>query len=432
MSQTRTLVLFAGTALSLGGFNAALAQSSLDQSRAYQAELMADAQGRTSLLNAAQQSGHDGKGFVLSDATGNYRLKIGGQVQFRYMINVRNEEEGEGADTEDEDFTSGFQTRRTRLEFGGNIINPDFTFYVQSEFNRDGGGAGLLDAWGKYKFENGWALRWGQFKLPLLREELVSSKRQLAADRSVVNFLFTQSRSQGIEASWEGDAFRFFGAFSDGLATLNTDFDSSAEADYALTGRVEWKWAGDWADFDDFTSWQNGDNAGMVGGAVHYQGGGDTGGTSDVDILRYTADVSFEGNGWNAFAAFIGSNSEAGGDDEGADTEDTDDFGFLIQGGIFVTSQAELFARYDIAIPDDVDSEDFGGDEDEDDNFSTITVGTNYYFSENSHAAKLTADLQWFLDEANANSIGRQTAVGVLPSDEDSQFAIRLQFQLLF
>lgn len=417
MSRTMTIAMMAGVALGMGNA-AALAQSAnLDESRAYQAELLADAQGRTSLLQAGT-SGYDGK-FFLASADGNYRLNVGGQVQFRYTI--ANAEEDDNGD-DDEDTAIGFSLPRTRLNFSGNLFNPNFTYYIQGDFDRDGGEFGLLDAFGKYQFQNNWSVRFGQFKLPLLREELVSSKYQLAVDRSVVNSIFGQGRSQGIEFGFQQENFRGAFAFSDGVGTANTDYVSGVEADYALTGRVEFKWAGAWSQFEDFTSWTNSDFAGMVGGAIHWQDGGETIGTSDTELLQYTIDASIEGNGWNVFGAFIGAHGE---NDE--TDSDFDTFGVVVQGGIFVQEQTELFARYDVVIPDDDD--DNGGD---DDPFNTLTAGVNYYFIPRSHAAKFTADFAYFFDEMADSGVSPNSNVGLLPSDDDGNWALRLQMQILF
>jgi hypothetical protein len=317
----------------------------------------------------------------------------------------------------DEDTTTGFQARRTKIWAKGNVAE-NWGFKVQGNFNRDGGDFELEDAYITNDINDSWSWQFGQFRLPLLREDSVSSANQLAVERSLTNEVFRQNRSQGVQFNYTGDAFRFMGAFSDGLRTQNTDFNSMAEADYALTGRFEWKWAGDWAQFEDFTSWQGDDNAGMLGAAIHYQGGGETGGpTADIDVLRATADISFEGNGWNAFGAFIYDDTEPDGFDS------TTNYGWLVQGGVFLNEQWELFGRYDMTMPDD--------DLDLDD-FSTITAGVNYYITPQSHAVKFTGDVQYFLDEVDGGLTVITTGAGNLPDDSDGQFVIRLQFQLVF
>lgn len=403
-------VLWAASLVALAGLGAHAGQNdAADQGAARLAELRAAA-------SSAPASGHDGTAFFLGSDDGAFKLKVGGQIQFRYMINSR-DEPTDG----NEDLTTGFQTQKTRLEFSGNVINKETTFYVQTEFSRSNGNAGLLDAWVRHAFNENWGLKFGQFKVPLLREESLSDKRQLAADRSVVNTVFTQARSQGVQLEYEGEKFRAAGAFTDGLNTLNTDFDSTSEADYALTARAEVKFAGDWKQFNDFTSWRESKLGVMLGGALHWQDGGETGGTVDTEVFEYTADLSVTGSGWNAYAAFVGRSTDPAGG------QDADDYGFLVQGGVFVTDKTELFARYDVVIPDD----DRSGGSDE---FNTITAGVNHYFVPKSHAAKLTVDVSYFLDaqSESASLVSRSTATGVLPDAADGQIAARVQFQLLF
>ena len=160
----------------------------------------------------------------------------------------------------------------------------------------------------------------------------------------------------------------------------------------------------------------------MAGAAIHYQTGGSTfasgtGATPDVDILGLTADFTAEGNGWNAFAAFVTINTDRAG---GADT---DDFGVVVQGGWFADDAWELFGRYAWTSPDD----DTGLDD-----FSALTVGVNHYFVPESHAAVFTADLVFFLDEESLGMVPANTENALLASGEDSQFALRAQIQLVF
>jgi hypothetical protein len=399
MSLTKRLCLFAGAALSLS--TAALAQSTSDMSLANDRELLSDAAHRTNSLAAAPTD---------------FSVNVHGYTQLRYNVNYRRDS---GLDANDNKWTVGFQNARTDLNVSGNIANENWGYFVVFEFSdATSDSATLLDAYGSYRMGNGWRWTFGQFKLPLFREELVGDQYQLFADRSVTNSLFTQMRSQGIQLDLERDAFQFFVAFSDGIRTLNTDFTSGAEADWAFTGRVNWKWAGDWKQAKDFTSFQNSEYFGMVGGAAHYQQGGDTIGTADVKVFDATIDASLEGNGWNVFAAGIYNHN-----DPSAGT-DTDNFGFVVQGGIFVAPQWELIAGYDLIVPDN--------DLPINDNFSTIRGGFNYYFVPESHAAKLTVDVSYFLDNPTNSIAPTSTLTGLLPSNRDGQWNIRAQMQLAF
>ncbi len=433
MSQSKSLVLLAGAALSLSGVNAAQAQTaSSDEVRAVVAEMLNDAETRSSLL-AGGDAGHDGKFFIAGDG---FRLNIGGQLQFRYVANFRDED----SSSDNDDYEGGFQTRRSKLDFNG-TINKDWFYRVLFNFDRgDGGGAGLQEAFAGYRFANGVKARWGQFKLPLLREELVSSSRQLAAERSLTNEAFTQDRSQGIELSYETEAWRGMFAFSDGLDSENTDFTTgqsgpsgstfqiSGEADYAFTGRFEYMASGNWRQFDDFTAEKGGDFGCLLGVAAHWQQSPNSNAATDTDTqtFEFTFDVSLEGDSWNAYGAYIGryndSSTLGGGDTDGYDS------GFIIQGGWRFAENTEVFARWDAILPDDGNAPFTDTDW-----FNFLTVGLNQYYA--GHAAKATLDLVYSLDDTSAlvsAGVLPDTGVGLLGSDQEGEVVIRLQFQLLF
>jgi len=409
MSQTRVLVLLAGAALSFGA--PALAQNAnLDQDRAYAAELVNDAGSRASLLQGGGGgAGHDSKGFFISDGTGNNSLYIGGAAQFRYAHNFRDD----SVVGENEDFTHGFSNTNVRLWTMGNIWSKDLSYKVQ--FNLESGSAELEDAWAQYSWESGFSMKWGQFKAPVFREESVNNEHQLAMDRSNSNDVFSQGWSQGIAGTYTTDSFRITGGFTDGANTANTDFDSGDETDYALTLRADVKVAGsDWSRFDDFTSFKNQDTAGVIGGAIHWENGGETNGTADVESLFYTIDAQFEGAGWNVFAAFMGASQDFGGGGN------TDDYGFLLQGGLFLADQAEAFARWDSIYWDDSRATD-------DNHF--ITAGLNYYISPESHAVKFTGQVTWALSETAGLGFDNNAILGQAADDEVS---LGFQMQVMF
>ena len=345
MSQTKVLVFVAGAALSIGA--QALAQNAtLDQSRAYANELVSDAGSRASLLQGSPNNNTTYAGtFSIADGSGNNRLNFGGTEQFRYNLSSRS------SDTQGDqnDMTLGFNMPVTRLRFWGNVWDKALTFKIQGDFGGNGGDTGtfqLQDAWAQYAWDNGFSVKWGQFKLPVFKEVNVEDEFQLAMDRSVTSQAFSQGYSQGIQAAYSADAFRIAGGFSDGLNTANTDFNSAAEADWALNVRGDWKVMGaDWERFNQFTSWRSApDNALDIGAAAEYQSGGNTGFTANSghDIgAPSTFDGSFEGQGWNVFAAGYGNHVEPSGGTK------LDNYGAVVQGGIFVADQFEIFGRVD-------------------------------------------------------------------------------------
>lgn len=429
MGQTKSLVLLAGAALSLGASAAMAQQTGSDEIRATVAEMLADAETRSSLLSSGD-AGHDGRFFIAGDG---YRLNISGQIQVRYYANFRDD------DANTDDFESGFEMRRTKLNFQGDI-GKDWFYRVRGNFSRSEGDFGLDYGYAGYKFANGTRMTAGQFKLPLLREELVGDDRQLAVERSVTNYVFSQDYSQGIMLDYETETWRVAGAFSDGLATRNTAFTDNqtsawfasgtglGEADYAFTGRFEWLFSGGWKMFDDFTSAKGQDFGGMVGVAAHWQESANTNAPTDVDTdtAQITVDVSLEGDSWNVFGAFIYRYNDYTA--LGTGSSDQSDYGFVVQGGWRFAENTELYARWDSVIADE-DNPAFA----ESDTFNFLTFGVNQYYA--GHAAKATLDVLWALDATGGTGGDISDALsgtGLTGDTEDNEFVIRAQFQLLF
>lgn len=446
------LLVLAGAAA--GQTTAGTPSVNRDQIRAIVAEAMADAETRSSLLDGGATAGHDGKFFIAS-SDGGFRLNIGGDIQVRYVVNYRGDDNTVTAPNKGDDFDTGFQNSRIRLHFGGNIINKDWTYRILTR-SSSAGEVIVEEAYGGHNFGNGWKAVFGQFKVPLLHEELVSSVKQLAVERSLVNGAYSQSRSQGVQLGYEQEDWNAKVAFSDGLLSENTDFTnqvliSSAagapfivrgEADYAFTGRFEFKFAGAWDQYQDFTSKPSESAMAVAGVAAHFQQSPNTGDGTDVDrqTLEYTADFAFEQAGWNFYGAFVGRHEEFRGAGA-ANQTDFDDFGGLAQGGYRWSSggswgDQEVFARWDALFPDS--DRNLNNDA-----YNFVTLGFNDYFA--GHAAKFTFNAIIALNETNdianvaeatpgAGSIRvlPSTGSGLLGSSESGEVAFQMQMQLLF
>jgi hypothetical protein len=360
----------------------------------------------------AGEAGKDAKGFYIK--SGDYRLNINGHFQYRYFATFR-DEASVGANN---DLATGFGFKRARLGVTGNLTK-ELGFVVQGDF-LNGDSFSLHDAYATWKFSDAAVLKVGQiFKLPVLREELNSHLTQLAVDRSTVNAVFTPAYSQGVQFDWSGSDVRGLFAFSDGFNARNSDFTSAAESDYAISARGEFRVMGEWKQQDQFTSWRGAATAGFVGAALHFQSGGETAGTLDREKLQYTIDGSLRGDGWNAFAAFVGRSDDAG-------ASSFDDFGFVAQGGAFVSDSVELFGRYGIVLPDDSRS---NGDD-----FAEATLGVNYYVLPQSHACKVTIDATYYFDDTVGSSavVNQRVGDGLLTDGEEGQLALRAQLQVVF
>ena len=379
---------------------AAVAQVA-DEGRAFASELRADAMARTSLLDQGGAAA--------------FAPKVSGFVLARYNINARTDS---NLDANNNKTTMGGQLAYTKLQITGNIYSDAWGYGIQFKFGEGDGLAVLDDAYGVFKPEDQWQIKWGQFKPTLMREENISDTKQLSANRSVMNSVFTQSRTQGVQFMFTGDSIRFTGCFNDGIRTANVDFTGATEADYGFTGRLDYKWDGEWKQFDEFTSFPDSKYFGAAGLSAHYQNGGKTVATNDVEIFEGVGDVMVKGNGWNVYGAVVLK------ENNGATAQTFLDWGFILQGGYFIRPQWELFARFDSVIPDT--------DRATNDSFNTLTFGANKYISPNSHAIKLTLDLEWFLSKQSQSIAGQSTLTGLLASSKSNEFAIQAQLQLMF
>ncbi|MHC4991039.1 MAG: porin [Planctomycetota bacterium] len=356
-------------------------------------DILEDADARTQRLDADADAGWDG-GFFLRSTDGNFSLQVGGRLQVRFVYNRR--------DSPDRD-RWGFEVRRLRLDLAGHVVDPRLQYRVQLA-NTGTGGTRLNDSFVRWAPAGELAIRAGRYRPPLLREERVSSKRQLAAERSLVRSAFIQQRAIGIEVAGRHERLRW-------QAALMDDNGGGLDEDeiWLASTRLEVLLGGRWSHLTDFTSFPT-DEGGptlALGGGVLYR---------DDDAAgerrwRWTADASGEWAGVNAFVAFVGNHTDG--------VESLDQYGLVVQGGVFVTSGVELFARYewgdsDTAAPD----------------LSVVTVGVNGYIAR--HDLKWTVDVGYGLDEvaefwASSGAGWRADEPG-----DDGQIVVRTQFQLIF
>lgn len=489
MSHTKRLMVLAGAALGLVA--PAMAQQELatrDEVRAIVAEMMADAQTRTSLLQGGGMAGYN-DGFFLASADNKFRLNFSGYGQVRYTVNVRRNDaaptgrtDPNSAGPEQNKFQGNFSLPRVRLQLDGHVISPDFLWTINGDFSSGrqtstaidtttgnpvanqvivnsgtGGSFSLKDAFFQYKFGGGWYVGGGQFKPWFLIEELIGDNRQQAVDRSVVNEAFTLGRSQGVFFGYETTDFRARVDFTDGARALNTEFASTRggpegnSADWAVGGRAEYNFGGKFSDFKDYgSSGENQEFTALLGAGFTYQGapntdqfGSDLTSNSDAEYLGYTADLTVKGYGFNAYAAFVGNYLRT----KNSLNLDRHDFGLTVGAGYRI-QDTELFARYEHLFIDNgagTGRQPGGPSPVGPDNFPFLTVGVNQFFA--GHAMKFTLDTVIAFSETddlasvsivpqgqNAGNAANifTTNTGLLPSSRKAQFAVRGQFTFAF
>lgn len=377
-----------------------------DAVRAEVARLLHDAQSRSSLLLAPVASGRDG-GFTIVDDNDAFRLNVAGRIQTRWLAAWR--DDAGGVDP----FTSGFQMRRVKFTFSGHVVDKSLRFKITNDFSRSSGRGRLSSASITKRFDNGLAIRAGQFLLPLTRESLDSSKRQLAVDRSLVNGAFGLDRSQGVQLRIRGDRWRSWAAFSDGADNSNTDFGSSTP-DWALTGRFEWVPTGANKWFRTQAGAFDAEQSLRIGAAAHAEDRAGAGGR----LVSWTGDVASVGPGWTALATIVGRDLQKQSGD------DFTDWGVTAQVGIWANDRVLPFVRWELLIPDT----DRAGDS----KTNVLTAGANWYL--HGDALKVTVDGVWLIDGAGDNDLlNPSTGTGVLdPGAGDSEFVLRVQIQALF
>ena len=291
--------------------------------------------------------------------------------------------------------------------------------------SRKDGKVSLDDMYIGYKMSEHWESRVGQFKIPFLREYLVSSGKQLAVERSYVNHVFGLGRSQGVQACHRAGQFCAAAMIHDGADNKNQDFLAD-RVQVGLAGRGEWLLAGSWKQFDDFNAWSRNKPGILFGGAIDWEHGQHGSGTDQPDVLEYTVDLSTMYRGWSLFAGFVGQHVDGNGS---ASLPDLDQFGVVVQAGTFVVpDKLEVYGRYEHLALDGYLYEKRDGKFTRavDDSINLLTVGANYYVID--HRVKLSCDAVWALDPLT----GADTGAGLVASPEDDQVAVRVQLQLYF
>ena len=384
-------------------------------------DVLADADTRASLLQSGALAGYD-KGFFLSSADGNFMLRISGQLQVRYVYNHRNDPPTfpPPADPPDE-HRSGFEIRRAKIMFKGHVFDPTWTYDMQFAADRNTGTVTLEDnGWIQKDFENGFKIKSGQMKAPYMLEEILSSTRMFAVERTLFNSFFTAGTVQGVNFIYDADRWRVQGMYYDGNRSANTGWQVPDTEWGAVGGRVEFLVIGDdWKQFQDYDGWRGQATGLMIGAATNYQKGefGTAAIAYETGNFRFTVHVTCNFSGFTINGAFAYRNLVP----NSAALVTADQFRFYAQGGVFLTDDLELYLRYEwadadmVAVPNDL---------------SVGTIGVTKFFDKLN--LKWQTDFGYGFDPVDVGF--SQSSAGWLPDsvNEDGQIVIRSQMQLLF
>lgn len=387
MSLTKTVGFFAGTTLAIGGaafgaeneFASEIASlraeiaslkgdSWLTEQRAAEirgivTDVLADADTRASLQGSGANAGYDG-GFFISSSDGNFSLKLNILEQIRYTFNDR-----AGTPASGKGQTYGFENKRTRVTWSGNIVDSTWSYNIETYFaysnNQEGFTGTLGNAYVAKDMGNGMSLTVGSFRLPFAAEYAIDAGNLQFNDFSPVLWQFNTGYAQGVMLGYAADMFRVNVAFTNGENTGNSSWGAgSAANEYSFTGRADVKLAGNWEQFNDAQSWQGEEFGFKVGGGISWQQANDmTVGTGKE--LAITLDFTADFGGANVFGAYYYV------DDENVSTNEQ---GFSIGGGFFVSEDFEIVGRWDAYDPDTGASS----------NINMLTLGGNWYLAKNT------------------------------------------------
>ena len=433
-------------------------------------EVLADAETRASLLDSAVTAGWDGERFFLADEGGMFLFVPQFQFQMRYIYNDT-EYEDEDDDVFD-DTESGFQLRR--VEFGAyghawdpsfkydfrlSIVGHDYTRLLENGAANLGGldvvsGDVILDrAIVSYEFDNGvWIEMQGVGHGAFGREERVDSQYQLAAERSAVNEWFGTDKVQGMLVGWKNEMFSVEVMLNDGYQGYVNDFHLDT-VDYGISARAEWLAAGSREQFEDMSSWAGDEMGLLIGAGLHYEEIKDAtmellAPDSEGDLFLWTVDGSFEYQGASVFLSFSGMHPEL--EAGGTDLELDGTYGMVLQGAYNIDDKFEPFVRWEHIWRDDLDGAAPGaggvigalgvagvngyanlanlyGYEDD---LDIITLGFNYYLTK--HNSKFTFDVMFVTDRMFVSEPGLGLRSNSFDEDDDSQIAVRAQYQFAF
>jgi hypothetical protein len=352
-------------------------------------------------------SGHDlDKGFFIKSDDGRFSLYPDLLIQFRGVANYREGVKQSGGSSTEE----GFEVRRGKIGFYGTAFDPDLSYRFLWQDAVTGGEVSLQYAYAQYIFLKGLpnkgelAVRAGQFKNPVFKEESIGDRAQLLAERSLANALLggasIGSETQGVYLILTGrdNPFHADLLLDDGIKSSNTDFRDNQAVTNATTGvtanvatnfgvaaRVDYKLFGRWGDADDLTGVWGREDLLVVGSGIDFsQGDGNS-------TYHFTADVQYQwAHKLSVLAAVYGDHVDFRNDASGGG--DRDDWGVQVEGGYFVNRNLQLIARYSLVKLDG--SFKTGGE----DTFHEIAGGFNYFFGEGGvlgNRAKFTLDVNY-------------------------------------
>jgi phosphate-selective porin OprO and OprP len=333
-------------------------------------------------------------------------LVISNRVQFRWTQEMPGETTGGGSgglvpSAPASGDKGSFRIRRAKTELTGWLWSKDLTFELQLSWAGPEPGAStqtpLEDLVIAYDFSHkGTAvLSFGQFKVPLGRQEHTTSSKMQFVDRDILSNEFTRGRDVGLQLSGllGGKLEYKAGMFNGNPASrINNENDK-----YQYNGRVTFMPFGEFKYTEsDFESKDKPLLA--LAGQFEYNDQSDSTNADDMKTTIWGADVAFKFKGFSAFAEYFARRRAP----ESAPKFDSP--GFHAQVGLFlIRHKLEVAGRYATYDPNDQTAND---------DRTEIGGALNYFIKK--HMLKVQTDVRQIEDEARDRKdteIRVQTAV---------------------
>lgn len=415
-------------------------------------QVIQDAEKHSQLLDVGSfTAGYKDKRFTIGSEDGNFTLRPWFHLQIRDVALARQDFK-HGTDT---DFQNGFEIRRLKLAFDGNMFTPDLTYQfvwatarangtnnvvdstgtkIGTVANSAGGTPILEEAWVKYHFAGTpWFVRGGQFKESFLHDQIVSSRYQQSTERSLIADIFANGDAftQGVSLIWDpASNIRTDVGFTDGMRSANTDFQEfpTGNFNYGGFGRVEFKAMGKWSDYGQIGGVDVKEDLLVFGLGADYVERGHSNQTSGALDVHYASP-----SGLNLYAAAVDrytnhnfgiySQSATGATINAPDPavagHNTNEYAALIQAGYIIDGHWEPFGRWEYMH--------LQGTAAGSKNYvNAVTGGVNYYFV--GHRAKFTAQCTYL---PNGIPIGDGAGDVLASPHGKGEFSGVIQFQLL-
>ncbi|HWE03063.1 MAG TPA: hypothetical protein VG326_11700, partial [Tepidisphaeraceae bacterium] len=373
-------------------------------------------------------AGYSDNRFIIQSADGNFTWRPWLHFQMRDVVEDRANRLGGKKYPEDE-VDNGFEIRRMRFGFDGNLYSPDFTYFFNWTTNRAsgnttvsgatpsatggtvtasnnlGGVPFLEEAWVAYHLPTTpFSIKLGQQHDPLIHEELTSSRYRHSAEISLTGDIFANGDAftEGAFLIYDaGKNLRVEAGVNHGMRSANTNFldypnNGGYNAfDYGFAGRAEWKFFGRWKDYGQVGAVDTKEPLLVVGTGADYSERGREG------QLVAAADAMYaDQNGLLFYGEFVdrytthnfGAYTQSGvgasiiTPDPAVAGKPTNEYSLLAEGGYIINKRIEPFARYEFMH--------IQGDAAGSHNWlNVVTGGVNYYF--HGHRVKLTLQAMW-------------------------------------